>query len=126
MSFQDAVRTALTAKYATFSGRARRSEFWFYVLFQAIVLVVAQLLDRIIPGDFPIVYSIAGLALLVPFIAAAVRRLHDTGRSGWWFLLNLVPFVGAIVLIVFYAQDSKPGANEHGPNPKDGAAVGVA
>jgi len=125
MSFQDAVRTTLTAKYATFSGRARRSEFWFFVLFQAIVLVVAQLLDRIIPGDFPIVYSIAGLALLVPFVAAAVRRLHDTGRSGWWFLINFTG-IGAIVLLVFYILDSTPGANQHGPNPKESAAVGVA
>jgi len=126
MSFQDAVRTALTTKYATFTGRARRSEFWFFALFRVIVAIIASVIDAILPGEATIVGYLVGLALLVPSLAVGARRLHDTGRSGWLQLIGLIPVVGWIVLIVFYAQDSKPGANEHGPNPKEGAAVGYA
>jgi uncharacterized membrane protein YhaH (DUF805 family) len=121
MSFQDAVRTCLTQKYADFNGRARRSEYWYYVLFTVIVAIVADIIDRIVGtndmfSNNGLVGTIASLALLVPSLAVGARRLHDTGRSGWWQLIALT-VVGIIVLIVFYVQDSK-GDNKHGPNPK--------
>ena len=124
MSFPDAVRSVLS-KYATFSGRARRSEYWWYVLFYAILAILASIIDSAMgtdPGRTGIVGTILGLALLLPSIAVSVRRLHDTGRSGWWLLLALVPIVGAIVLIVWYCQDSH-GDNQYGPSPKAATPV---
>ena len=118
MSFQDAVRTTLTTKYATFTGRARRSEYWFFALFNVIVSIITSAIDRAIPGDIQIVGTIVGLALLVPGLAVGARRLHDTGRSGWWQLIALVPLVGIILLIVWWATDSEPRPNQHGAPPK--------
>ncbi len=122
MSFQDAVRTSLTQKYADFNGRARRSEFWYFFLFTVIVSIVASVIDRIIGtndmfSNNGLVGTIASLALLVPSLAVGARRLHDTDRSGWLQLLALIPLVGIILLIVWWAGDSK-GDNKHGPNPK--------
>jgi len=117
VSFADAVRTVFS-KYATFSGRARRSEFWWFTLFAIIVYIVVGIIDAAIKNA--ILGIIVGLALLLPSLAVTVRRLHDTGRSGWWILIGLIPFVGAIVLLVFECQDSQPGANAHGPSPKGG------
>jgi uncharacterized membrane protein YhaH (DUF805 family) len=120
MSFQDAVRTCLQ-KYVTFSGRARRSEYWFFVLFTVIVGIVAGVIDGILGTRSSmgtgLVQGLAQLALLLPGIAVGVRRLHDTNRSGWWLLIGLIPVVGAIVLIVFFVQDSH-GDNQYGPSPK--------
>ncbi len=115
MGFGEAVSSGLS-KYATFSGRARRSEYWFFALFNFLVGVAAGILDAVI--GITLLYPLAALALLLPGLAVAVRRLHDTGRSGWWLLIALVPFAGAIVLIVFFCQDSHPAPNEHGPSPK--------
>ncbi|WP_433295656.1 DUF805 domain-containing protein [Actinoplanes sp. CA-030573] len=122
MSFQDAVKICLQ-KYADFRGRARRSEYWFFVLFTAIVSIVGGIIDTIL-GFRGSAYNTTGpiqgilqLALLLPGLAVGARRLHDTGKSGWWLLIGLVPIVGWIVLLVFFLQDSHP-ANEHGPNPK--------
>lgn len=117
-------------KYAVFRGRARRSEFWYFVLFNVIVSIVLSIIDAIIglrigDANVGILSSIYGLAVLIPTIAVWVRRLHDTGRSGWWYLLILIPLIGIIVLIVFAVQDSQPGDNQYGPNPK-GAAPQVA
>jgi uncharacterized membrane protein YhaH (DUF805 family) len=122
MSFQDAIRTCLTQKYADFNGRARRSEFWYFVLFGIIVSIVAGIIDGILGtrntlGSVGLVGGIASLALLVPNLAVGARRLHDTDRSGWLQLLALIPLVGIIVLIVWWVGDSK-GDNKHGPNPK--------
>ncbi|MBA3907204.1 MAG: DUF805 domain-containing protein [Pseudonocardiales bacterium] len=122
MSFQDAVRTCLQQRYAQFSGRSRRSEFWFFVLFSAIVRAIANILDAILHTGNPntgggLVSTLVLLALLVPSLAVAVRRLHDTGRSGWWLLIALIPLVGIIVLIVWWAQDGHSD-NQYGPNPK--------
>jgi uncharacterized membrane protein YhaH (DUF805 family) len=122
MSFQDAVRTCLQQKYAAFSGRARRSEYWYFVLFTIIVSIVASIIDSILgtrntAGATGLVGAIASLALLLPGIGVGIRRLHDTGRSGWWLLIGLIPIVGAIVLIVFFVQDSQPD-NQYGANPK--------
>lgn len=106
---------ALKNKYATFTGRAHRTEYWMFVLFSIIFAIVASIIDAIITGGLlGVVYT---LAVIIPSIAVAVRRLHDTGRSGWWLLLGLIPLVG-LVLIYFLVLDSQPGDNEYGPNPK--------
>lgn len=106
----------LTKKYAQFSGRARRSEFWFFVLFNFIASMVLGFIDGFI--GYQILSGIYSLAVLVPSIAVWVRRLHDTGKSGWWLLLALVPIVGVIVLLVFAVMDSVAGENQYGANPK--------
>src|SRR4029079_12439451 len=100
MSFQDAVRTCLQRKYADFHGRARRSEYWFFVLFTAIVSIVGGILDTIFgfrgwAGDTtgPI-QGILQLAFLLPGRAVGAGRLHDRSRSGWWLLIGLIPLVG--------------------------------
>ena len=103
VSFGEAISRAFS-NYANFNGRASRSEYWWLVLFNFIL------------GCIPLVNILAGLALLIPSLALGARRLHDTGRSGWWLLLGLIPF-GALVLIVFFCQDSQPMPNEYGPVP---------
>ncbi|MBW8698647.1 Inner membrane protein YhaI [Streptomyces sp. MBT84] len=106
-------------KYAVFSGRARRQEFWVFFLFNLIATNVVTFVGRSIDSNIPlIVYT---LVIALPLLGLAVRRLHDTDRSGWWFLLTFVPF-GVIALIVFYATAGKPEDNEYGPNPKFAAA----
>lgn len=114
MTFGSAVRSVLT-QYATFTGRARRSEYWFFVLFTLLVYLAASVVDAVL--GIPVFTLIVVLGLLVPTLAVSVRRLHDTGRSGWWVLLSFVPF-GGIVLIVFDCLDSEPGPNRFGPSPK--------
>ena len=117
MSFTEAIRSVLT-QYVGFSGRARRSEYWYWVLFQIIIGVIFSLLDRAVFGRTSGTFSlILGLALFLPSLAVAIRRLHDTTRSGWWVLLALIPVIGTIVLIIFYVQDSHPD-NKYGPSPK--------
>ena len=105
--------------YVNFQGRARRREYWFFVLANIIVSAVIGLIGSII--KLPILTSIYSLAVLVPSLAVAVRRLHDIGKSGLWFLLVFVPLVGAIVLLVFFCQDGEVGTNSYGPNPKETA-----
>ncbi|HEX6500182.1 MAG TPA: DUF805 domain-containing protein [Micromonosporaceae bacterium] len=107
---------AVLKNYAGFSGRARRTEFWMFVLFNAIILVVLGLIARLIGTN--IITYLYDLAVLVPELAVGARRLHDTGRSGWWQLIGIIPVIGWIVLIVFWASDSQPEANQYGPNPK--------
>jgi uncharacterized membrane protein YhaH (DUF805 family) len=116
MNFGQAIKTCLN-KYATFSGRATRSEYWYFFLFLVIVNIVASVLDSTIFGDMPVLYLIATLALLVPSIAAGVRRLHDTDKAGWWLLVGLIPVIGTIVLIVFFCQRGSVGTNQFGPDP---------
>src|SRR6185503_4314657 len=108
-------------KYAVFSGRARRKEYWMFFLFNVIIAVVLGILEGMVgsPGIVGVVYS---LAVLLPGIGVTVRRLHDTGRTGWWILIAFIPLIGAIVLLVFMVLDSQAGDNEYGPNPKAGAA----
>ena len=118
MGFAEAVSTVL-GKYADFSGRARRSEYWFWSLALFLGYLVALILTAA-ARPFVILAVLFYLAAIVPSIAVGVRRLHDTGRSGWFMLIALIPLVGGIVLLVFTVQDSAPGANQYGPNPKDG------
>ncbi len=119
MTLQEAVRSVLS-KYADFTGRARRSEFWFWELAVIIASVIGAILDSIIGAQvFQIVIA---LATLVPGLAVGARRLHDIGKSGWWQLIAIIPIVGWILLIVWWATDSQPD-NEYGTNPKGGAAT---
>ncbi|MBE1442392.1 DUF805 domain-containing protein [Paenibacillus sp. OAS669] len=103
--------------YAGFEGRARRQEYWMFVLFNVIISVVLSLLSYI-TSLFSILSMLYALAILVPSIAVGARRLHDTGRSGWMLLIGLIPIIGSIILIVFMCQDSQAGDNQYGPNPK--------
>ena len=103
--------------YANFSGRARRKEYWFFTLVQFIILVITQIIDAILSTDF-VFYAIAALALFIPSLAAAVRRLHDTDRSGWWFLIALIPLIGTILLIIWLATETKPENNQWGQPAK--------
>ena len=110
-------------KYTVFTGRARRKEYWFFVLFNVLIIVLLVMVDGLLGtfneeagvGLFSGLYS---WAVLIPGIAVLVRRLHDIDRTGWWALIGLVPFVGGIVLLVMAALDSTPGENRFGPNPK--------
>lgn len=124
MSFADAVRSCLQ-QYVGFSGRARRSEYWWFFLFNVLVSIVASILDSVLgtmsdDTNVGLIGTIASLALLLPSIAVGIRRLHDTSRSGWWILIGLIPIVGWIILLVFYVQDSH-GDNQYGPSPKAAA-----
>ncbi|MGF1688100.1 DUF805 domain-containing protein [Photobacterium japonica] len=98
-------------KYADFTGRARRTEYWMFILIYLIINVVLSALG------LEVASFILGLALLIPSTSIAARRLHDTGRSGWWQLIALIPIIGVLVLIYFLAQDSHD-TNEYGENPK--------
>ena len=104
--------------YANFSGRARRSEYWWFTLINTIVSFTLGCAEGIVgvPG---IVSGLYSLAVLIPGWAVIWRRLHDTGRSGWWIFINLIPCIGWIAFFVFLVQDSEPGSNQYGPNPKD-------
>lgn len=113
--------TAAVQQYVNFEGRNTRTQYWMFILFYMIFYVVCAIVGKVIGTTLiALLYS---LALLLPSIAAATRRLHDTGRSGWWQLIALIPLLGAIVLIVFLAQDTTPSDNQYGPNPKAGQDV---
>jgi uncharacterized membrane protein YhaH (DUF805 family) len=119
MTFGTAISSVLT-QYTGFSGRARRSEYWWFFLFNVLVSVVTGVLDAVLHTS--VIGLVVGLGLLLPSLAVSFRRLHDTGRSAWWLLIGLIPLVGAIVLLVFQCQDSEPGPNRFGPSPKPDAA----
>ncbi|WP_460350188.1 DUF805 domain-containing protein [Actinoallomurus acanthiterrae] len=108
---------AVLRNYAGFDGRARRTEYWMFVLFNVIITVVLDLIGMAVRlvGILGFVY---GLAVLIPSLAVGVRRLHDTGRSGWWLLIGLIPIIGTIILIVFMATPGDRGDNAYGPDPK--------
>lgn len=104
--------------YARFRGRARRPEFWYFVLFNFLASLVLSVVDGMLFGfedDVSVFNSLYSLAVFVPSIAVGARRLHDTGRSGWWQLIGLIPIVGIIVLIVWWARRGEESANEYGP-----------
>ncbi len=104
-------------KYAVFSGRARRQEYWMFALFNAIIAIALGFIEGLVGGP-GIVGSIYGLATLLPNIGVSIRRLHDTSRSGWWLLIGFIPVIGGIILLVFFVFDSTPEENQYGPNPK--------
>jgi len=115
---------AVLKNYAGFSGRARRKEYWMFVLFNMIFAIVAMILDNVLGiamegiGYGPI-YGLYLLAILIPSLAVGVRRLHDVGKSGWMMFIALIPIIGAIWLLVLFVQDSIPGENKYGANPKE-------
>jgi uncharacterized membrane protein YhaH (DUF805 family) len=120
-------------QYADFRGRARRTEYWMFALFNIIFLVVAAIIDNVLGLTFkfddaygnPVLiyygymYVLYSLFVLIPGLAVSVRRLHDIGKSGWMFLICLIPIVGAIWLLVLFCTDSQPGSNKWGHNPKE-------
>jgi len=110
-------------KYTVFSGRAQRAEYWYFVLFNMIVGVALSMIDQATGTLDPdsgvgLLGGLYSLAVLLPSLAVAVRRLHDTGRSGWWMFILLIPLIGVIALLIFFVQDSQDGSNEYGNNPK--------
>ncbi len=122
MTFTEAIQSVFS-KYAVFEGRARRSEYWYFVLFTMLVNVVLNIGTSLVGGShFAWVFTGASglfsLATLIPGLAVSWRRLHDIGKSGAWYLLVLIPLVGSIILLIWCCQDSQPGSNMYGPNPK--------
>ena len=103
-------------KYAVFSGRARRKEIWYFILFDFIFAFALGLFDSLI-GIY-VLSSLNSLAVLLPSLGVAITRLHDTGRTGWWIFIGLIPLIGAIILLVFFITDSQPETNQYGPSPK--------
>jgi len=108
-------------KYAVFNGRARRKEYWYFVLFNVIINIILSGIDNFTIGT-GLLNGLYSLAVLIPGIAVSVRRLHDTDRRGWWVLIGLIPIIGWIVLLIFMVQDGKPGENQYGSNPKAATA----
>jgi len=117
--------------YANFSGRARRSEYWYFVLFNFIFTLTAILIDNLVGDTFKVdsdygtqvlpygyIYLIYCIAIIIPSLAVMVRRLHDVNKSGWFIFISLIPFIGAIWLLVLLFTDSTFGNNKYGPNPK--------
>jgi uncharacterized membrane protein YhaH (DUF805 family) len=107
-------------QYADFNGRARRKEYWMFVLVNLIISLVLGVIAGII--KMPILGTIYSLAVLIPGVAVSVRRMHDIGKSGWVLLLGLIPLIGAIVLLIWAASEGNSGSNPYGPDPKGGAS----
>ncbi|MEH8244950.1 DUF805 domain-containing protein [Aeromonas veronii] len=111
-------------QYAVFSGRARRTEYWMFVLCNVIVMLLLGMVDKLIGGDNELISSIYSLSVLLPSLAVAARRLHDTDRSGWWLLLGLIPIIGTLVLIYFMVCNGQQGPNRFGDDPKAAPSQG--
>lgn len=109
--------TNVLKKYADFSGRARRQEYWMFTLIQSIIVIALVAVDFAL-GTMPIITLVYTLGTLVPTLAVLVRRLHDLGKSGWWYFISFVPFVGGIWLLVLTATAGQPAPNEYGADPK--------
>lgn len=130
MNIQDSVKICLS-KYTEFKGRASRSEYWFWCLFVILATLASMILDQILGTNFKIddgyggeiaspygyVYLLVVLGLFLPGLSVTVRRLHDVGKSGWFYLIVLIPIVGFIVLLVWFCQQGTNGDNQYGPNP---------
>ncbi|WP_452223607.1 DUF805 domain-containing protein [Lacinutrix chionoecetis] len=109
--------------YANFEGRARRQEYWMFTLINVLIIIALAIVSGILVGvteepAFMIIYALYALAVLIPGLAVSVRRLHDQGKSGWYYLVSLIPFVGGIWLLVLMATEGDYGPNEYGPDPK--------
>jgi uncharacterized membrane protein YhaH (DUF805 family) len=122
MEFGQAIRSGL-GNYATFSGRAPRSEYWWFFLFCVLCSIAGEILDAVTGGAGLINLGVT-LGLFLPVLAMAVRRLHDTDRSGWWYLLVLIPLIGAIILLVWFVTRGTTGPNRFGPDPLGGGGAG--
>ncbi len=120
--FQRYFIDTLKNHYADFKGRAARSDYWYFMLFYIIIALVLSLIDSILfssdGSSNGILGSIFSLAAFLPSLGLAIRRLHDTGKSGWWVLAAIIPLLGFLLLIYFFVQDSQPGENQYGQNPK--------
>ena len=114
MNFGQAISSGFS-NYVKFSGRAVRSEYWYWVLFYSLGTLVAGIIDGVL--GMSIISGLFGLAMILPNLAVAVRRLHDLDRSGWWILIGLIPLIGWIILIIWYCSRGTPGPNRFGPNP---------
>ncbi|MEO9575665.1 MAG: DUF805 domain-containing protein [Tateyamaria sp.] len=125
MGFQDAVKKCLS-NYANFGGRAARSEFWWFALFVFLGNFVLSLVDSLLFGttldgqQYSVLGGLFSLGMLIPSIAAGVRRLHDLDKSGWWYLLIFIPIIGALVLLFFFVQKGTDGGNRFGTDPLSG------
>ena len=121
MIFSEAVKTCLVDKYATFSGRATRSEYWFFNLFYVLLIFIITILMAAIntPEFIASIALIIALGLFIPCWSVSFRRLHDTGRSGWWCLLVLIPYIGSLALLIIFCIGSVED-NKYGPKPKTG------
>ena len=127
MTFSQSIKSVFS-KYADFSGRATRSEYWYFYLFNFLVFMVYYIAlfamlgcgsrDSSAVGYLSVMIIIYALVMTIPSLAVTVRRLHDTGHSGWWIFLNLIPVIGSIVLFIWFITDSDPDTNEYGDNPK--------
>ena len=127
MTFSQSIKSVFS-KYADFSGRATRSEYWYFYLFNFLVVMVyffAVITTAVTSGIdssalsyLQAIYAIYALGVMIPSLAVTVRRLHDTGHSGWWIFLNLLLVIGSIVLFIWFITDSDPDTNEYGENPK--------
>lgn len=127
MTFSQSIKSVFS-KYADFSGRATRSEYWYFYLFNFLVGMVYYIAlfamlgsgsrDSSAAGYLSVMIIIYALVMTIPSLAVTVRRLHDTGHSGWWIFLNLIPVIGSIVLFIWFITDSDPDTNEYGDNPK--------
>ena len=111
-------------QYTRFHGRARRKEYWYFYLINFLITIVLLFLDRFIlrqTEGIGFLLAIYTLGVLLPSIAVAIRRLHDIGKSGWWYLINFIPLIGGLIFLYFTVLDSEPGQNKFGRNPKESA-----
>ncbi|TRX23614.1 DUF805 domain-containing protein [Flavobacterium franklandianum] len=110
--------------YANFNGRARRSEYWYFTLANIIVCIIAMIIDKVAglnfePLPYGWLYLANSLLVIVPGLAVTVRRLHDLGKSGWFFFIILIPLIGSIWLLVLFCTEGDQGTNSYGPDPKN-------
>lgn len=107
-------------KYVEFNGRARRKEYWMFFLINFVIALALGVVDAVL--GFGLLGGLYALAVLLPSLAVTVRRLHDTGRTGWWILIGLIPLIGIIVILIFMVLEGQPGDNAYGPDPKAAGA----
>jgi uncharacterized membrane protein YhaH (DUF805 family) len=123
--------TEVLKKYAVFDGRARRKEYWMFILWNSVIVIVLAVLNAVFAANQEPNISVViiilllayDLAVLIPGLAVTVRRLHDTNHSGAWIFINFIPLIGPIISLVFMCTDSQPGDNQYGPNPKGVAST---